>query len=159
MAGINAYKLARRLPVVDFLADQRLVHKLKRYLGTLGHAEFTTDASTYKPATHKNPAYLGRQRSGPGSRALAEPRAERYRQRPPPDRAGSRRELVTYQRTVLAAETYPVISTRSLPCSVSSVLALLPFRSLFAPPASSSLTRSQADGSTRPPEPVRSAPS
>lgn len=56
MAGINAYKLARRVPVVDFLADQRLVHKLKRYLGTLGHAEFTTDASNYKPATRSNPA-------------------------------------------------------------------------------------------------------
>ena len=50
MAGINAHKLARRVPVVEALADQRLVRKLKRYLGTLGHAEFTTDSSKYKPA-------------------------------------------------------------------------------------------------------------
>jgi hypothetical protein len=56
MAGINAYKLARQVPVVNFLADQRLVHKLKRYLGTLGHAEFTTDASQYKPVARKKPA-------------------------------------------------------------------------------------------------------
>ncbi|MEI6642662.1 MAG: oxygenase MpaB family protein [Novosphingobium sp.] len=51
MAGINAHRLARQLPVIDTLADRLLVGKLKRYLGTLGHAEFTTDASKYKPAT------------------------------------------------------------------------------------------------------------
>jgi len=51
MAGINAHKLARRLPVIEALADQHLVSKLKRYLGSLGNAEFTTDASKYKPAT------------------------------------------------------------------------------------------------------------
>ncbi len=49
MAGINAHKLARRLPVVDLIADRVLVQQLKRYLGTLGHAEFTSDASRYKP--------------------------------------------------------------------------------------------------------------
>lgn len=56
MAGINAHKLARRLPVVDVVADRLLVQKLKRYLGTLGHAEFTSDASRYKPATSRTPA-------------------------------------------------------------------------------------------------------
>jgi len=50
MGGMNAHKVAQRLPVIDTLADRHLVGKLKRYLGTLGHAEFTTDSSKYKPA-------------------------------------------------------------------------------------------------------------
>ena len=50
MAGINAHKVAQRLPVIETLADRHLVGKLKRYLGTLGRAEFTTDATKYKPA-------------------------------------------------------------------------------------------------------------
>ncbi|MCW1382141.1 DUF2236 domain-containing protein [Novosphingobium sp. KCTC 2891] len=47
---IQAYGIARRVPVVRHLADRRLVGKVRRYLGSLGHAEFTTDASKYKPA-------------------------------------------------------------------------------------------------------------
>jgi len=50
-AGMGAYNLANRVPVIGELADRRLVGKLKRYLGTLGHAEFTTDARQYRPAT------------------------------------------------------------------------------------------------------------
>lgn len=45
-----AYRLARNLPVVSDLADARLVGKLKRQLARYGHAEFTSDAETYRPA-------------------------------------------------------------------------------------------------------------
>jgi len=51
VAGMSAYKLAARLPVIKSIADRRLVAKLQRYLRSLGHAEFVSDASRYNPAT------------------------------------------------------------------------------------------------------------
>ncbi|WP_395445797.1 DUF2236 domain-containing protein [Caulobacter sp. UC70_42] len=45
-----AYRLARNVPGVSDLADARLVAKLKRQLARYGHAEFTSDAETYRPA-------------------------------------------------------------------------------------------------------------
>jgi hypothetical protein len=45
-----AYRLARNVPGVADLADARLVGKLKRQLARYGHAEFTSDAETYRPA-------------------------------------------------------------------------------------------------------------
>lgn len=51
LGQIQAYGVARKVPVVRHLADRRLIGKVRDYLGTLGHAEFTTDAEKYKPAT------------------------------------------------------------------------------------------------------------
>ncbi len=50
MGQMRLYGVAARTPVVRHLADQRLVGKVRSYLGSLGHAEFTTDAAKYKPA-------------------------------------------------------------------------------------------------------------
>ncbi len=50
MGQVQAYGVAAKTPVVRHLADRRLVGKVRRYLGGLGHAEFTTDAAKYKPA-------------------------------------------------------------------------------------------------------------
>ena len=46
-----AYRLAGKLPVISDLADQHLISKLRRQLAGYGHAEFTSDAAKYKPAT------------------------------------------------------------------------------------------------------------
>lgn len=45
------HKVAARLPVIGDLADQLLVSRLRRQLADYGHAEFTTDATQYRPAT------------------------------------------------------------------------------------------------------------
>jgi len=50
MGQMRLYGVAAKTPVVRHLADQRLVGKVQSYLGSLGHAEFTTDAAKYKPA-------------------------------------------------------------------------------------------------------------
>ena len=50
MGQMRLYGVAAKTPVVRHLADQRLVGKVRGYLGSLGHAEFTTDAAKYKPA-------------------------------------------------------------------------------------------------------------
>ena len=44
------FDVAARIPVVNLAADRILIHKLARQLAQYGHAEFTTDASTYRPA-------------------------------------------------------------------------------------------------------------
>jgi ER-bound oxygenase mpaB/B'/Rubber oxygenase, catalytic domain len=44
------YSVAARIPVVSDAADRLLVRKLKRQLARYGHAEFTTNSDTYKPA-------------------------------------------------------------------------------------------------------------
>ena len=44
------YLLNLQPPLVRHFADQRLVGKVRGYLGSLGHAEFTTNAANYKPA-------------------------------------------------------------------------------------------------------------
>ena len=51
LGQMSAYGVAAKTPVVRHLADRRLVGKVRSYLGTLGHAEFTSDAAKYKPAT------------------------------------------------------------------------------------------------------------
>ncbi|HEV2598456.1 oxygenase MpaB family protein [Sphingopyxis sp.] len=48
---IGLYRALDKIPSVRNWADRRLVAKLKRQLGTYGHAEFTTDASNYRPAS------------------------------------------------------------------------------------------------------------
>ncbi len=45
------HKVASRLPVLGEMADQLLVSRLRRQLADYGHAEFTTDAAQYRPAT------------------------------------------------------------------------------------------------------------
>ncbi|MDE2560751.1 MAG: DUF2236 domain-containing protein [Sphingomonadales bacterium] len=47
---MNAYKVAGQVPLLREIADMRLTGRLRRYLGSLGHAEFTSDAAKYKPA-------------------------------------------------------------------------------------------------------------
>ncbi len=46
-----AYRVASRLPIIRYLADRRLVHRIERQLAEYGRAEFTSDAAHYKPAT------------------------------------------------------------------------------------------------------------
>jgi hypothetical protein len=53
---MRLYGAAAKTPVVRHLADQRLVGKVRGYLDSLGHAEFTTDATKYKPAAEIKPA-------------------------------------------------------------------------------------------------------
>jgi hypothetical protein len=45
------YALAARIPVLRQVADQALVRAVARQLAAYGHAEFTTDASGYRPKT------------------------------------------------------------------------------------------------------------
>lgn len=56
MGQMRFYGVAAKTPVVRHLADQRLVGKVRGYLGSLGHAEFTTDAAKYKPVPGIKPA-------------------------------------------------------------------------------------------------------
>lgn len=46
-----AYRAASRLPFVRRLADRGLVRRIERQLAGYGHAEFTSDAAHYRPAT------------------------------------------------------------------------------------------------------------
>ena len=45
-----AYAVAARIPVLRDAADRALVRKLTKQLASYGHAEFTTNADTYRPA-------------------------------------------------------------------------------------------------------------
>lgn len=56
MGQMRLYGVAAKTPVVRHLADHRLVGKVRGYLGSLGHAEFTTDAAKYKPTSAVKPA-------------------------------------------------------------------------------------------------------
>jgi len=50
LAGqVAAYRAIAALPFTREAADALLVRKLSRYLGRLGHAEFTSDAAKYQP--------------------------------------------------------------------------------------------------------------
>lgn len=51
MGRSGFYKAASYIPGVRGWADQRLVKRLKQQLADYGHADFTTDASQYRPAT------------------------------------------------------------------------------------------------------------
>lgn len=53
---MRAYTAATKVPVIGSIADRRLTSRLKRYLGTLGHAEFTSDGANYRPARNGAPA-------------------------------------------------------------------------------------------------------
>ncbi|MCC8963030.1 DUF2236 domain-containing protein [Bradyrhizobium sp. Pear76] len=44
------YRLASRIPGLREVADRRLVRRIENLLKDYGHAEFTTDASAYRPA-------------------------------------------------------------------------------------------------------------
>lgn len=48
-AHIGAYEVAARIPLVRELADRQLVRKLTSLLERYGHAEYTTNAATYRP--------------------------------------------------------------------------------------------------------------
>lgn len=50
------YALACRTPGLDKVADRMLVRKLDRMLRSYGHAEFTSDAATYRPSVRQQPA-------------------------------------------------------------------------------------------------------
>jgi hypothetical protein len=45
------HRIASHLPVVNEIADRVLVARLRRQLAEYGHAEFTTDAASYRQAT------------------------------------------------------------------------------------------------------------
>jgi hypothetical protein len=49
-ARMAPYSIAARIPVVSDAADSLLVRKLRRQLVRYGHAEFTTNSDTYRPA-------------------------------------------------------------------------------------------------------------
>jgi hypothetical protein len=49
-ARMAAYEVAAHVPVLRDAADRSLVHKLGKQLASYGHAEFTTNADTYRPA-------------------------------------------------------------------------------------------------------------
>ena len=50
LVRMMAYRVAGRVPGLAGLADARLVKRLRRQLAGYGHAEFTTDAASYRPA-------------------------------------------------------------------------------------------------------------
>ena len=52
-----AYKLALATPGLKGLADRRLTGKIRKLLARYGHAEFTTDAGAYRPATPAGAAH------------------------------------------------------------------------------------------------------
>ncbi|WP_298267083.1 oxygenase MpaB family protein [uncultured Bradyrhizobium sp.] len=47
---VALYRLASRIPGLRGIADRRLVRRIQNLLKDYGHAEFTTDASAYRPA-------------------------------------------------------------------------------------------------------------
>jgi hypothetical protein len=49
-AQTTAFAIAARIPVLSQAADRILIRKLARQLAQYGHAEFTTNADTYRPA-------------------------------------------------------------------------------------------------------------
>jgi hypothetical protein len=49
-ATMIPYAIAARIPVIRDAADRSLVRKLTRLLASYGHAGFTTNAATYRPA-------------------------------------------------------------------------------------------------------------
>ncbi|MBI1261457.1 MAG: DUF2236 domain-containing protein [Rhizobiales bacterium] len=48
-----SYRLARKVPGLNAIAERRLTAKLRKLLDRYGHAEFTTDAEAYRPARPK----------------------------------------------------------------------------------------------------------
>ena len=44
------YAIAACIPIIRDLADRSLVRTLTKQLKRYGHAEFTTNAATYRPA-------------------------------------------------------------------------------------------------------------
>lgn len=55
-ARTGFYNMASHIPVMREWADRRLVRKLRRQLADYGHADFTTDAAQYRPATEARSA-------------------------------------------------------------------------------------------------------
>ncbi len=49
-ARMTPYAIAARIPVIRDVADRSLVRKLTKQLARYGHAEFKTNAETYRPA-------------------------------------------------------------------------------------------------------------
>jgi ER-bound oxygenase mpaB/B'/Rubber oxygenase, catalytic domain len=49
-ATMTPYAIAAHIPLIRDAADRSLVRKLTRLLAGYGHAEFTTNAATYRPA-------------------------------------------------------------------------------------------------------------
>jgi hypothetical protein len=49
-AQMTVFAIAARIPVLNLAADRVLVRKLSRQLAHYGHAEFATNANTYRPA-------------------------------------------------------------------------------------------------------------
>jgi hypothetical protein len=47
---MTVYAIAAHIPVISDAADRSLVRKLTKQLASYGHAEFTTNADTYRPA-------------------------------------------------------------------------------------------------------------
>jgi hypothetical protein len=47
---MTVYSLAARIPILRDVADRSLVRKLTKQLASYGHAEFKTNAATYRPA-------------------------------------------------------------------------------------------------------------
>lgn len=49
VSHVLAYRVAARVPLLRELADQRLIHKLRKQLTRHGRAEYTTHAERYRP--------------------------------------------------------------------------------------------------------------
>jgi hypothetical protein len=49
-SSMAVYAIAARIPAISGAADRSLVRKLTKQLKSYGHAEFTTNAATYRPA-------------------------------------------------------------------------------------------------------------
>jgi hypothetical protein len=55
-AQMAAHKMMASIPGLGEFADRKLVRKIRRQLAQYGHAEFTSDASAYRPTTAKRAA-------------------------------------------------------------------------------------------------------
>ncbi|MEE2602556.1 MAG: oxygenase MpaB family protein [Pseudomonadota bacterium] len=56
MPRLIAYRTLQDIPVANKIADRILVRRINELLVDYGHAEFTTDASQYRPTTNEKPA-------------------------------------------------------------------------------------------------------
>jgi len=50
LGRLGAYRVGMNLPVIGKLLDRVLIGKLHRQLRGYGHAEYITDATSYRPA-------------------------------------------------------------------------------------------------------------
>ncbi len=66
-SNMAAYSVAARIPALREAADRSLVEKLTKQLARYGHAQFTTDADAYRPATAERTTGADRPAAGRGA--------------------------------------------------------------------------------------------